>query len=120
MNETLYSHNAVSPESIVSSVSLIEYERARHRYEIGKRITDAVYKGWLPYCMEFWEGTYDDHSILRDHPPGYDDGMYHFYTKMKFAALQDMLLVERGTRRLLATGDEAGTTFTRFSPERLS
>lgn len=91
--EILHAHHMCSRARIEMHPKVIEHERMHHRRAVGDKIMDAIYRGWYPYDVEWWEGQYDDPWVLKDYSSistletdllGTDT--YHFWTRVKIAA----------------------------------
>lgn len=96
IRETLHCKSAVSLQAIVQSDSrALEWERDAHRRSVGEKMTEAMYLGWMPLKMEWWEGEFDDLDVLRRYYSPFTrlgDGMYNFYTTVDMIALDYPIL----------------------------
>ena len=82
--EVLYSHSIISMAQLDGALypdMVLEYERTNHRRAVADKIAAALYDGWLPYDVQWWEGEYNDMGILRDFPVERTPS-YHFWTKI--------------------------------------
>jgi hypothetical protein len=112
--EHLYAHQRVSQSTLAQAYDrekVLETERRMHREAVAAKLAEAMYEGWMPFEMEWWEGKYDDHRALKNFPyePGED---YHFWTKVRLAS-RDYLAIKRSP-----SSDEM--TFYRHTPRNLS
>ena len=86
--EMLHSHSMVSQSALASTYypdMILGYERDTHRKAVAEKVIEAMYEGWMPYDMEWWEGTYDDKHTLRGYGEAWNED-YHFWTKVKLAS----------------------------------
>lgn len=86
-NQTLTAHHYVSEEYIAAYPEVIEYDRRLHRESVMRRVTEALYEGWFPYHMEWYEGEdYTEWEYVTGLPAGKVDQNYHFHTIIHLAA----------------------------------
>lgn len=114
--EILFAHHAINKEQIALYPKLVEHERGYHRRAVSEKLAQAIYNGWFPYDVEWWEGEYDDDWNLveyRESPllvPRTD--VYHFYTKIYLAA-------PYYTPQLVRGRNDRYPTIETYTPERL-
>lgn len=101
MTEKLYGYMQLTREMAEDYPRSIEMMRRDHRHSVSDRVVEALYKGWLPYEMEWWEGYVDDPWTMRDYLGFAEaikegDDIYHFWTRIKFAALKSQPMLNRG------------------------
>lgn len=104
LTEHLYGHIQLTREQAELYPETIKFEREHHRRSISEKVTEALYKGWLPYEMEWWEGYVgDDPWAMKDYiglvaamKRGYD--IYHFWTRIRFAALRNQPMLKRNPK----------------------
>jgi hypothetical protein len=112
--EHLYAHQMISQSSLAQVYDrekVLETERRIHREAVAAKVVEAMYEGWMPFEMEWWEGPYDDYHILKGYPSETGED-YHFWTKVRLASW-DYLVASR------ASYDE-GKAFARHTPRNLS
>lgn len=84
--ERVHAHHVVSEYQQATHPEIIGWQREAHRRSLGEVLTPALFNGWLPYRIEWWEGPYDDSWVLREyHTLDYKQD-YHFMTRIDLAA----------------------------------
>lgn len=112
--EALYSHQVISAQQLASAFDkdkVLSYQREEHRRAVAEKIALAMYEGWMPYDMEWWEGKNDNYFMLREYGELFNDD-YHFWTKVKLATWT-YPIVKRNPK-------DAELTYIAYTPESLS
>lgn len=112
--EHLYAHQMVSQSSLAQAYDkdrVLETERRAHREAVAAKLAEAMYEGWMPFEMEWWEGPYDDYHTLKGYPPE-SRAEYHFWTKVRLASW-DYLVAKRSP-------STEEMSFLRHTPRNLS
>lgn len=87
--EVLWSHQWYDKASIVTLVNpekFLDGMRDLHRRAVAEKTAEALYDGWFPLDIEFWEGYNEDRFMPREYQDTYHDDRYHFVTKMTLGA----------------------------------
>jgi hypothetical protein len=120
--EILIGHNLVSAMELAHYHDIggnirLDYSREAHRRDVSEQLMNAMYEGWMPFNMEWWEGLDDDRQLLQMHREvPYDHGAYHFWTRIELATMEYPL--HRRDESMADSGYDV--TFDRYSPPNLA
>lgn len=122
--EQLGARRWVSLESIEAAgmetgAIIIDHERFGIRRACSEKIGQAIFEGWMPYSIEFWEGPELQYQDMRYDEIGNPDG-YSWRVLVKLWS-RDTVLLDRMRKPLIDPEVvPPGITWERFTPQRLS
>lgn len=110
--ETVQCYHQLAKEEIDRYPAAVDHMRTIHRRSMMDGITKAMYDGWMPLDLEWWEGYVDDTWVLNEYPHVYPgDNIYHFWTRMTLLSRDSV----QQDRHAVPFG-EFGPAITRYTP----
>ena len=96
-SQVLTSHSYCTEAGIAAWNDYLSANRRNHRDEVGRLITEAIYEGWFPDGIEWYEGE-PDYDLPWDGKSRGTDDEYHFFTRVHLVAPVAYPLMERKVR----------------------